>query len=362
MRIVTTKEGEKELYKLEAEEFNKEQYKSNNKLSNNINSLNLKNNVANINNSTSKSRKHKINNKINNKYKFNLVKNEKENNNVNTSFIVNSSNLVNNKSIIEEDYPIISKSTVKVRVKKLNINKTEHDKYNDMIYNFNQFNNNNNNNNFSLIASDMPKGISDKNNLSLKIKDILKPQTLNKLKSDFKRQEYIKSNNYKLDENNFRSSYEPSNENKFKSQLSKEIERDKNNLIKYLHSKQQISSKLIEKLANYDKNKITKINRICKIFFHYENNEKLVKDKVKEKLSKYNNEKNKQIQLNIDNIGHLIKNGNKIIDNYKKPNLKNIKAYADIHHFFKINNWSKLRNKHLYEDPKYNLYTDTSVY
>ena len=104
------------------------------------------------------------------------------------------------------------------------------------------------------------------------------------------------------------------------------------------------------------------MNRICNIYFHYENYDKSVREKIKEKMDKINIEKTKVIQNNVDSIGDILKHGNNIISNYKRNYLKNDKAYEDIHHLFKKYHWKFLKNKNLYEDPRYNLYTDDSIY
>lgn len=233
---------------------------------------------------------------------------------------------------------VISHKAVNVHVKKLSVNKHEQDKYNE-----------GQNLKPNLISHDLPVTINNKNINSLKVTEILKPAAVDKLKEAFERHEHVKSNLNRVDEQHFRSVFEPSNKNKFKSQLEKEIERDKVNLIKYLHSKDQVSLKLIEKLSGLNESKLTKMNRICNIYFHYENFDKKTKEKIKEKLKEADNAKKQDIQHNVDSIGESIKEGLKLLSKYKNKSTVNTKAYENLHQMFKLQHWNKLTNCRIYQ-------------
>lgn len=254
--------------------------------------------------------------------------------------------LNNNSKLFQTQPQVISRKEVKINLKKITVSKSDQDKYNRNTYQIDSINDSQHKTN--IISDDLPIGIINKNVLSLKVNEILKPTTLTNLKQGFERSEIIKSNLFKVDEQHFRSVFEPSNRKKFQIQLSKEIERDKTNLIKYLHSKEDISKLFIERLSKLDDNKLTKMNRICKIYFHYENFDRKEKQRIKEKLEEAEKVKKREVANVVNSLSETLKMGESVVKGYKHIKLKNVKAYEDIHHFFKVKNWSKLNNKRLY--------------
>lgn len=282
--------------------------------------------------------------------KTNIVpsKNKKAHNSLAT-INLNNKDLTKNQSnsrILSSKPQIISHKEIKVHMKKFVVNKADQDKYNLL----------DDNKKSNIISNDLPKGIINKNVSSLKINEILKPSTLQSLKDDFEKTEIVKSNLNKVDEQHFRSVFEPSNKNKFRAQLEKNIERDKTNLIKYLHSKDNVSKLLIEKLSSLDEGKISKMNRICKIYFHYENFDKRAREKIKEKLEDADKMKKKSIQQNVDLLGKNLTEGDIILKQYKNKKVHNKKAYEDIHHFFKVKYWNNLPNNRIYQNSENTSY------
>lgn len=142
-----------------------------------------------------------------------------------------------------------------------------------------------------IICKDLPKDIQSKNLTHLKIKEILKPSTIKNIKAKIIEEDKVKSNLYKLDENNFRTVFKPKIADDFRSKISKTISRENINIIKYLHNKEDLNYNLLEKLSLLDDKEINKINRICKIYFHYENSEIQNRNKIKEILKTMENEK-----------------------------------------------------------------------
>lgn len=249
----------------------------------------------------------------------------------NSNKAIIASNTLNNNSIENQKVStnqVVSRKEVSIHLKKLAVNKYDNDKYN------------NDESKAKIITNNLPEEIANKNVASLKICEILKPETFKKLKDKFKKEEYVKANNFKVDEKHFRSVFEPSNLDKFNFQVSRDIERDNMNLIQYLHSKENVSHKLIEKLNNFDDNKLTKINRICQIFFHYENYEKKEKEKIKEKLKRYENTKRSEMKESVDKIGLDLRTVEDILKDYKTISKEAIKEiYRNKHNEFENKYW-----------------------
>eukprot|EP00340_Litonotus_pictus_P007804 CAMPEP_0170523452 /NCGR_PEP_ID=MMETSP0209-20121228/8866_1 /TAXON_ID=665100 ORGANISM="Litonotus pictus, Strain P1" /NCGR_SAMPLE_ID=MMETSP0209 /ASSEMBLY_ACC=CAM_ASM_000301 /LENGTH=243 /DNA_ID=CAMNT_0010811533 /DNA_START=342 /DNA_END=1069 /DNA_ORIENTATION=- len=225
-------------------------------------------------------------------------------------------------------------------MKKLAVSKFDNDKYNSEETGSN------------IIGINLPDDMTKKYVNSLKIQEILKPDTFEKLKTKFQKDDIIKSSNYKVDEQHFRSVFEPSNIDKFNMQLSKDIERDKVNLIKYLHSKKEVSHKLIEKLNTFDDSKLTKINRICKIYFHYENYERIAKEKIKDKMKENDQSKKLLVKEVVSDIGKDLRRFDNILNQYpKKDEFLIKKAYREKHSQFEGKYWAK--NKSNYMNPQH---------
>lgn len=113
---------------------------------------------------------------------------------------------------------------------------------------------------------------------------------------------------------------------------------------------------LIKKLSSLDEGKISKMNRICKIYFHYENFDKRARERIKEKLEDADKMKKKSIQQNVDFLGRNLTEGDNILRGYKNKKIHNTKAYEDIHHFFKLKYWKNLHNNRIYQNSENTSY------
>ena len=252
------------------------------------------------------------------------------------NFVKTSNNLNNTKETFSQSKykNVISHKSVNLQLKKLAVSKNDNDKYNHDETKKN------------IIGSDLPEEINNREVASLKISEILNRKAYEKLKNKFDFDETVKGNLHKLDEKHFRSVFEPSNVDKFNAQLNKDIDREKVNLIKYLHSKQEISQKLIEKLNKFDEAKLTKINRICKIYFHYEHNDKKQKEKVKEKMKEIDESRRAKPKVLKNQIESNLKQFDEILADY--PTLdKQLykKVFRDKHSEFESKYWANLEDK-----------------
>lgn len=245
---------------------------------------------------------------------------------------------------------IISRKHINIQLKKPNVTKNDIDKY---ILDETKTN---------IISKDLPEDIANKHVASLKIHEILKPITYVKLKDKFKHEEFVKSNLFKVDEKHFRSVFEPSNIDKFNAQVSRDIDRDNINLIKYLHSKDEVSQKLVEKLHSFDDSKLTKINRICKIYFHYENYEKKAKEKIKEKLKGFEESKKMHIKKVVNELDDNLKTFSNILNDYPEKSEKTKKKiYRDKHYEFQVKYWKAKASDRYNEPTKGNLTSSSTL-
>lgn len=250
----------------------------------------------------------------------------------------------------QESKNVISRKHINIQLKKPTVTKNDIDKY---ISDETKAN---------IISKDLPEDIANKNVSSLKIHEILKPITFGKLKNKFKHEEFVKSNLFKVDEKHFRSVFEPSNIDKFNTQVSRDIDRDNINLIKYLHSKDEVSQKLVEKLSTFDDNKLTKINRICKIYFHYENYEKKAKEKIKEKMKGIDELKKITIKKVVNELDDNLRTFNDILNDYpqKSDKIKK-KIYRDRHYEFENKYWKDYNSNNVIEKVKSKFVSSDTV-
>jgi len=86
-------------------------------------------------------------------------------------------------------------------------------------------------------------------------------------------------------EDKFRSYFKDKTENQlFKEKVEKKIGSDKVNMIKYLNTKSNLSHQFLNKLSEFNENKMSRVNKIAQKVFDNDEKNLLFKKIVKEKI------------------------------------------------------------------------------
>lgn len=149
---------------------------------------------------------------------------------------------------------------------------------------------------------------------SYPIKYIISPKSLKKLESDIKERKHKLLIKSKLIVNNhYRTEVKKDPAKIFELNSNKEIKTQNRNLIEYLNTDSSISNEYLTKLAKYDEERLSKLNKICQKAFYYREQEGLIKSIVKQKLkgelnseSEYYKNKLKEMKSDLDKYNKII--------------------------------------------------------
>jgi hypothetical protein len=181
------------------------------------------------------------------------------------------------------------------------------------------------------------------------IKDVINEESYKFLKTNYVKQQIMKDRIARIDETKFRSVYfEKKNFEKLEEKLNHKLSPDKLNLLKYLNERKQIGEIFLDKIITSDEERINKINKICQIVFHNEENAELAKGIIKNKLKILKNNEKIQYKSKIESMGKNIENLSIVLKNYDKK-IKKIDKYKDLHKdmekYWRIHNIDKFTKK-----------------
>jgi len=216
---------------------------------------------------------------------------------------------------------IVASKEVNINQKKITISKTVTEMYNESSFNIlNSYDNN-----LTLQSQYPNKNITTASNFNntssqkLPLRNVLNEKSYTKLKSDYRKQKCMSDRLSRVDETKFRTSYETKNFlEKLEEKLEKNINLDRINLVKYLNEKHTVSSVLIKKISEMDEEQINKMNKICQIVYHNDENSKKIKDTIKEKINNLKNKEKQEYKNKIVIMGKEIDNISMILKNYEK--------------------------------------------
>lgn len=149
---------------------------------------------------------------------------------------------------------------------------------------------------------------------SYPIKYIISPKAMKKIKqevNDKNRRLLIKS---KLTTNNhFRTEVRKNPHKIFELNSNKEIKVQNRNLIEYLNTDSTISDQYLSKLAKYDEERLSKLNKICQKAFHYREQEGIIRNIIHQKIkgelnseSEYCKNKLKEMKSDLDQYNQIV--------------------------------------------------------
>ena len=272
----------------------------------------------------------------------NIFQNRKKmmlNSDINTNKFID--NIINNNNIeITEVKPL------KLGKNKINFPKNFADKYenetNNSIgniissnENFNQFLTSSSNNNIS----------SSNNTLHSKLysfKEIIPESSINTMKKLIINNRKEKEKHTRIDENNFRSSYEIQIDlEKFNDVINyPKINGNKTGLIKYLNIKKNINPNYLKEIVESDSIHIGRVNKMCKILFHSEEQSNLLNNIIKQKIKHKNNSIQRDSQIKLDQMKKEVENIKIKLDKYKHR-VNDKEKYREMFNDMVLHYWSK---------------------
>ena len=262
--------------------------------------------------------------------------------------------------IASED--LISSKIINIKQKKLNIPKNVTERYNSDIKSglilpsvtLPKFKEESFNNALSLDGS-----VNIRNKFTFK--DVLNDRTYMDLKNKLIKDKKIKDSLSRIDETKFRTIYgEKSNVEKLEDMLTKNINPDRINLIKYLNQKNDVSDVLIKRLTEYSEDKINKVNKICQIVFFNEERGHIYKEKIEERMVTNQNREKTEYKTSIETMGNSMKGISNILKDYEKISNKREK-YRDIHNDVVNKFWRKYNVHRFEKKPKIGKSTNSII-
>ena len=243
---------------------------------------------------------------------------------------------------------------IKLNNKKLLLPKNFEEKYENDILNTKQVNN-----------SVLPSVISNtKDNIDdtpinkyLSFNKIIPTNNIIKMKLKILKDKRAKEKEIKITENDFRTQYKKETEiQKFNNALSRgKLNINKSSLIKYLHEK-KLDPHIVEILSASDNSKISKMNKMCQIFFQNEDKSKLFNDIVKNKMKQQLNGTKRDFLSEIAGLGKDINSIKAKLTKYNRK-VDPREKYIDNFYDMIIKYWNKRNlerlNKKSTPKPKY---------
>ena len=315
----------------------------------------------------------KYNRKTNKKHLFSNYKSKIKNKLLSQSFRSNSTKTKQKKfnmpkSIEDGDFTkeeIEDAKLIKVKSKKVGFPKNFAEKYErDVIIS----KLGNSNNSFLPTLNSKNPGFTENNFTSgndtlmnrdkfLTFRDIIPLNSVRKMEKEILNDRKNKEKEYRVTENNFRTYYDPETDiQKFKNVLKNgKLSTNKSSLIKYLKEK-EFNPLLIKNLSDYDNLKISKVNKMCQIYFKNEDKDKLFNDLIKNKIKQQINGTKKEFQNCIHDLGKNINIIKEKVEKYERK-VDDREKYRDQFNDFVAQYWLKRNlerlNKKSTPKPKY---------
>ena len=202
-------------------------------------------------------------------------------------------------------------------------------------------------------------------NSTIKIKELFSPSTYHKFSEDFIRDEKEKRIDEVLTPDHFRSIY---HEKKYsilcmKDILNSTIKRDRTNIIKYYQQKELISPLSVKNLSKYDEERMMKLNKVCQILLHNQENKKKFQERIDKKITVKGREIKMTSSKSMSDMTREMNMTQKILGKYQRkkdntPLLKQfVKEMKDT--YWDKNNASKLEKRTRKNKPTLSEITNT---
>lgn len=175
---------------------------------------------------------------------------------------------------------------------------------------------------------------------SYPLKYIITPKILKKLKKQAIKMEYDSKKDKRLSEDNFRSKVKKDLKTTLELNLKNEINAENTNLISYINKDKEIKVPFVDRLCNFDDNKLRKLNKISQKTMFVQGQEKIIKERIKDKIkTKYRNA-SETYKDGLENIRCQLMKSEKIINDEEKKIVDKKERYANQYNEAELN-WVK---------------------
>ena len=179
--------------------------------------------------------------------------------------------------------------------------------------------------------------------------EILGRKTVYELKKKLIEEEKMKDKLRKINENNFRSSFENFTKlEQLKQVLEyKKIQPGNTNLIKFINqNKDDINKCSLNKIVQFDNMQMFKANKICQNVFAQQQR-KLFKDHLSQKIKMKHNQDKIEFDLDLKEMKRRIDYGNYIFNTYDRKKVDKMEKYVDTHRDTQNFFWKRFNCDHL---------------
>ena len=175
---------------------------------------------------------------------------------------------------------------------------------------------------------------------SYPLKYIITPKILKKLKKQAIKMEYDSKKDKRLSEDNFRSKVKKDLKTTLELNLKNEINAENTNLISYINKDKEIKVPFVDRLCNFDDNKLRKLNKISQKTMFVQGQEKIIKERIKDKIkTKYRNA-SETYKDGLENIRCQLMKSENIINDEEKKIVDKKERYANQYNEAELN-WVK---------------------
>ena len=151
------------------------------------------------------------------------------------------------------------------------------------------------------------------------LKYIISPKSMRKLKKQAFKMDEDKQTDKRLTEDNFRSHTKNDMKTTLSLSLKNEINAENTNLITYLNKEKDIRVPFIDRISKFDQEKLRKLNKISQKTMFVQSQEKLINERIKDKLKAQFRNTSEKYKEGLENIRNkLFRSENIIIAEEKK--------------------------------------------
>ena len=175
---------------------------------------------------------------------------------------------------------------------------------------------------------------------SYPLKYIITPKILKKLKKQAIKMEYDSKKDKRLSEDNFRSKVKKDLKTTLELNLKNEINAENTNLISYINKDKEIKVPFVDRLCNFDDNKLRKLNKISQKTMFVQGQEKIIKERIKDKIKAKFRNASETYKDGLENIRCQLMKSEKIIKKKKKKIVDKKERYANQYNEAELN-WVK---------------------
>lgn len=192
--------------------------------------------------------------------------------------------------------------------------------------------------------------------------EIIPPKKITRIKKDFLNETRSKEKMSRIDETCFRSIYLDQTPLEKLNEMMKypKINSKKENLIKYLSESDKLNPVSLKTIVESDSNQISRVNKMCQILFHQEDQQRLVKEIIQTKLKEKKATDKIEFQNGIDIMKQELNDINAFFNKYSKR-VHNRERYREIYNDMVVNHWKKYDTNRLLKGRTKNRMQDNSA-